>query len=62
MAVPINNTYWAEMVMGRNGSGSKMSSHRQMTTDSFILKFSLVSGFHRHSLNILKLRTPFLFA
>ena len=29
-----------EMVMGRNGSKPKISSHRQMASDTFILKFA----------------------
>ena len=33
----------AELVMGRNSSGPKMSSQRQMASDTFILKFSSVS-------------------
>ena len=59
--------YWAklvmaEMVIGRNGSRPKISSYQQMASDTFILKFALVSEFHRHTTDDRKLRTPFLFA
>ena len=41
---------WTEMVMGRNGSGPKLTSHRQFpTADTFILKFLPVSEFRRHN-------------
>ena len=49
----------AEMVMGRNGSGPKMSSHRQMFSYTFILKFASVSEFQGHNTDDRKLRTPF---
>ena len=39
----------AEMVMDRNGSGPKMRRHRQIASDTFILKFASVSEFHRHN-------------
>ena len=39
----------SEMVMCRNGAGPKISSHRQMASDTFILKFASVSAFHRRS-------------
>ena len=52
----------AEMVMARNDSTTKISSHRQMASDTFILKFALVSEFHRHNPDDRKLRTPILFA
>ena len=47
---------------GRNGSGPKMNSHRQMTSDAFIFKFASVSEYHRHKTHDRKMRTPFLFA
>ena len=47
---------------GGNGHGQKMSSHRQMASDTFILKSLSVSEFHIHNLNNQKLRMPFLFA
>ena len=54
MAASIDNTgtklLWAEMFMDRNGSGPKMTSHRQMASGTFILKFSPVSQFRRHNL------------
>ena len=50
----ILSVYWAEMVMSemvmcRNGSRPKISSHRQIASDTFILKFASVSAFHRRS-------------
>ena len=48
----------AEIVMGRNNFGPKISSHRQMAFDTFILKFLSV----RQNCENRKLRTPFLFA
>ena len=52
----------AKMVLGRNGSGTGMSSHRQMASVTFILKFASVSEFHIHNADDRKVRKPFLFA
>ena len=45
----------AEMVTGRNVSGPKMNSHRQMA-------FASVLEFHEHKTDDRKMKTPFLFA
>ena len=55
MVVSINNA-------GRNGHGLKMTSHRQMASDTFILKFSPVSEFCRHNSDNQKIRTRSLHA
>ena len=42
----------AKIVMGRNGSRPKMSRHRHMASDAFILKFALVSELQRHKTDV----------
>ena len=37
------------MVMCRNGSGPKITSHRQMASNTFILKFFPASEFRRQN-------------
>ena len=39
----------AQMFMGPNSSGPKMTSYRQMASDTYILKFSPVTEFRRHN-------------
>ena len=42
------------MVVGRYGSGPKLTSDRQMASDILIAKLSPVSGFRRHESDIRK--------